>query len=587
MVVASVCDKCASSSRCRISSEPSPNHANARKNSFVSISFCTTSDGAVLAQFHGLSAARDRHGDEAAQRERKFYQMAWEPRRHAGNDRNRARGSADLLRTRTAFGASLADFLRTRKISAASGFCRCEIEPREWQRLAVDLRQEGLGIRFVENTRRPRSTSARIVYLWSAADVRSREKHGCSTLLALTQARLAIAGSEDPARWLVVTRGAQVDRRSEQHRAGAGSIVGIRAHRADGAAAMEFSLVDAPTIRQASRCCASFSRSNRAGSCLARRRALGPSPPRSSSPKLSGTIAIRPPTRWKSARPGRADSLQFRGRARRAPGAGEVEIEVAAAGLNFRDLMKVLGIYPLREGEPAMFGDECSGRVLRVGPRCAEIQDRATASWFRSLGGGTFSSHVVESDRHRSGRFRTALGFAEAASIPVVFGTAFHGLRHAGAPAARRNRPDPRRRRRRRPRGGATRAADWRDRARHRGQRRETRLPPLARRGARDGFAHARFRRRNASPHRRPRRRRRPELAGRRVSAKEPRDLRAARALRRDRQARPFREQRAPARRLPTLALVLRLRSARGPERPRGNKRAAERFLRGICPRQT
>src|SRR5207248_9769546 len=75
------------------------------------------------------------------------------------------------------------------------------------------------------------------------------------------------------------------------------------------------------------------------------------------------------PTRRSSDLPGYAlhvgqrgvvDSLEFRGRARSAPGRGEVEIEIVAAGLNFRDLMKVLGIYPLNEGEMLNFGDERS-----------------------------------------------------------------------------------------------------------------------------------------------------------------------------------------------------------------------------------
>src|SRR5207237_2505191 len=50
----------------------------------------------------------------------------------------------------------------------------------------------------------------RIFYLWGWG-----EKDGCSAFLALTQARLAIRGSEDLARWLVVTRRAQAVHDSE------------------------------------------------------------------------------------------------------------------------------------------------------------------------------------------------------------------------------------------------------------------------------------------------------------------------------------------------------------------------------------
>src|SRR5207237_10772737 len=50
----------------------------------------------------------------------------------------------------------------------------------------------------------------RIFYLWGWG-----EKDGCSAFLAVTQARLANRGSEDLARWLVVTRRAQAVHDSE------------------------------------------------------------------------------------------------------------------------------------------------------------------------------------------------------------------------------------------------------------------------------------------------------------------------------------------------------------------------------------
>ncbi|RMH49870.1 MAG: acyltransferase domain-containing protein, partial [Alphaproteobacteria bacterium] len=59
------------------------------------------------------------------------------------------------------------------------------------------------------------------------------------------------------------------------------------------------------------------------------------------------------------------DSLVWRRAARRAPGPGEVEIEVRAAGLNFRDLMWAQGLLPdeaLEDGfAGATLGMECAG----------------------------------------------------------------------------------------------------------------------------------------------------------------------------------------------------------------------------------
>ena len=56
---------------------------------------------------------------------------------------------------------------------------------------------------------------------------------------------------------------------------------------------------------------------------------------------------------------------------RRAPGPGEVEIEVHAGGLNFRDVLNVLDMYPGEVGAP---GNECAGKVVAVGEGVGHFQ---------------------------------------------------------------------------------------------------------------------------------------------------------------------------------------------------------------------
>src|SRR5262249_45254615 len=68
-----------------------------------------------------------------------------------------------------------------------------------------------------------------------------------------------------------------------------------------------------------------------------------------------------------SLSPGTLDGLTPRAMRLRPPGVGEVEIEVAAAGLNFSDVMKALGIYPGLPNGDAPLGAECSGRITAVG----------------------------------------------------------------------------------------------------------------------------------------------------------------------------------------------------------------------------
>ena len=85
------------------------------------------------------------------------------------------------------------------------------------------------------------------------------------------------------------------------------------------------------------------------------------------------------------------DSLAGRSRRpRRLPGPGEVEIAVDATGLNFKDVLNVLGMYP---GDPGPLGGECAGRVLAVG---AGVDARARpATTVLAVAGGSFASHVV------------------------------------------------------------------------------------------------------------------------------------------------------------------------------------------------
>ncbi|WP_027133348.1 SDR family NAD(P)-dependent oxidoreductase [Geminicoccus roseus] len=63
-------------------------------------------------------------------------------------------------------------------------------------------------------------------------------------------------------------------------------------------------------------------------------------------------------------------SLAWESRAHPAAGPGEVVIEIAAAGINFRDVMNLLGLYPGDAGAP---GVECAGVVVEAGPGVADL----------------------------------------------------------------------------------------------------------------------------------------------------------------------------------------------------------------------
>ena len=65
---------------------------------------------------------------------------------------------------------------------------------------------------------------------------------------------------------------------------------------------------------------------------------------------------------------GKLDNLSYQPFERTSPQAGEIEIRVAVTGLNFRDVMNAMGMYPDAEKLNMPFGGECAGYVARLGP---------------------------------------------------------------------------------------------------------------------------------------------------------------------------------------------------------------------------
>jgi acyl transferase domain-containing protein/aryl carrier-like protein len=130
--------------------------------------------------------------------------------------------------------------------------------------------------------------------------------------------------------------------------------------------------------------------------------------------------------RLAAGRQGTLDGLVLRTLQRRPPRPGEVEIEVVAAGLNFSDLMKALGMYPgLPEG-PVPLGAECSGRVTAVGDG---VNGLHPGDEVLAVAGFAFSSHVVTLAELVALKPH-GLSFEEAATLPIAFLTASYALEH-------------------------------------------------------------------------------------------------------------------------------------------------------------
>ena len=105
----------------------------------------------------------------------------------------------------------------------------------------------------------------------------------------------------------------------------------------------------------------------------------------------------------------------------RPPADGQVRIEVRAAGVNFRDVLVALGMYPGR----GHLGNEGSGVVVEVGPGVSglAVGDRVMGIFPDSFG------PLAVADRRTVVRIPLGWSFEQAASVPTVFLTAYYGLR--------------------------------------------------------------------------------------------------------------------------------------------------------------
>ena len=131
-------------------------------------------------------------------------------------------------------------------------------------------------------------------------------------------------------------------------------------------------------------------------------------------------------TRLDIPQPGILDSVAWRTLPRQSPGPGEVEIQVHAASLNFRDVMIGLGIYPTPPGMPAIMGSDCAGTIAAVGEgvESMHVGDEVMALCSNSFSGFVTAAAATVVPKP------SCLTFEEAASIPTVFVTDWYALHH-------------------------------------------------------------------------------------------------------------------------------------------------------------
>lgn len=120
---------------------------------------------------------------------------------------------------------------------------------------------------------------------------------------------------------------------------------------------------------------------------------------------------------------GEIDSISIARTARVAPGAGEIQIDIQSAGLNFRDVLCALGLYP---GVIGALGGECAGVVGTVG---AGVTEFAPGDKVLAFAPGSLATSAVVPAAFAA-RKPDTLSFEQAAGLPIACMTASYALEH-------------------------------------------------------------------------------------------------------------------------------------------------------------
>ncbi|NEO38509.1 MAG: SDR family NAD(P)-dependent oxidoreductase [Moorea sp. SIOASIH] len=140
------------------------------------------------------------------------------------------------------------------------------------------------------------------------------------------------------------------------------------------------------------------------------------------------------PLELKLSEYGLIDNLKWQVMQRRPPQGNEVEIQVKAVGLNFRDVLNSLGLLKeyyaqvlgITDVAQLNLGLECVGVIASVGDNVSQWQ---VGDEVMALVHNGFSSFVTTPAELVMAKPKN-LSFTEAATLPLTFATAYYGLQH-------------------------------------------------------------------------------------------------------------------------------------------------------------
>lgn len=113
-----------------------------------------------------------------------------------------------------------------------------------------------------------------------------------------------------------------------------------------------------------------------------------------------------------------------------SPETGQVLVDVAAAGINFPDVLAIAGKYQVKTPTPFVPGNEGAGTVAAVGEGVTRysVGDKVI---FNSMG-GAFAEKCL-ADQNTTMPLPPGLDFEQAAGFSVTYGTSYHALKQSAS----------------------------------------------------------------------------------------------------------------------------------------------------------
>ncbi len=382
-------------------------------------------NGDLLMSADGLRMQRlDRRGTEL---ENRLYDIQWTPAESKSTSPSTALGDWLIFADESGIGASLASDL-----TSAGANVRIVYAHDTFTKNAQNFSMNPLQLADFENFLQNSTAWQGIIYLW-ALDSKTDQLPSAtypSTIGALHLVQTLNASNLTPRLWLV-TRNAQSVNGQPTEPAGA-SLWGFGAVLANEQADLKSVRIDLDSAADAETLFKTLWADDgedqialRGGQRLAARLISKGAPPSlESAGEMQLVHAEMQSFRAEVTTPGVLENLRLHALTRRAPQCGEVEIEIVATGLNFMNVLSALGIYPGYENGLGPLGIECAGRIVRLGADVTDWQvgDEVVAVAFDSL-----ATHAV-TDAHLVARKPAHLSFEEAATLPIVFLTAYYAL---------------------------------------------------------------------------------------------------------------------------------------------------------------